>query len=341
MQKKNILTGILMLSVYYFTLAQSYDKNYKKNLKYRLLVSYISETRDLTTWLELNKKIDPAGKEKARLRNSPNLLSGFMFQADNIAYYWAAALPQTTAEIEKYGRQKSFITKGSILIDALLINVNYVNQLGFYDQNYLNHPEIKGDTVSYRRHNNTKLVWTSVDLNYYPAQRQSCLGVPFYFGERQLKSKFFMGSRLAYNNIKLNSGQGSLFRDSVHAEDASLQFASLRYTGLSLAAVPSLYLVAKKKWFIFFDAALGVAVGATKTNVNQSFKPLLQLEIPQAKVASGINTDRFLLALYYTYLNQSFQSGNLKVGNVLGNFGFLIGLRINQWRYRHLNWETI
>lgn len=321
--------------------AQGSDKEYVKNLKYRLLFSYISETRDLSTTLRPAKEFDPDASEKLMLKNSPSILSGFLFQADNIAYYWAAAVPQTAADKDRYGSQRSFITKGSILLDALLINVNYVNQGGFYDQNYLKHPEFAGDTVSFRRHNGTRLRWTSVDFMHYPGKRQAALGVPFYFGERQLKSKFFWGSRLAFNQVRLTNRDGALFRDSLRLQYESLQMAAIRNRAFSYALTPSAYLVAKKKLFLFMDASFGFAVGNTVINNQKRFRPGFRFEIPQAKIASGINTDRFLIALYYTYLDQTFKTRDITVGNVVGNFGFIAGFRFNQWRYRKLSWDTV
>lgn len=320
---------------------QSYDKEYIKNLKYRLLVSYIIESRDININFQLNNKLDPQKKESLLLKNSPNILSGFLFQTNNVSFLWTATTPQNKQEINKYGKQKSVISKGAIIIPNFLLNFSYIENKGFYDQNYLKHPDFEGDTVLFRRHNSSNLRWFSSDINYYYDNKKFSIGVPSYFGERQLKSRFTWGIRSSYNNILLNNRNKSFFRDSLVNQNSELNLSRLSFNSFNLALTPSLYLVSKKSLFLYFDLSFGASIGINQTNLENKRSVKTQLEIPQAKIAFGLNKDRFLVSMYYNYLNQTIKLNNLMVGTILNNYGFIIGWRINQYKYRFLNWETL
>lgn len=316
-------------------MAQTYDKTYIKNLKYRLLVSTIGEVRELNSYFLLHKNLDPKGNESLLLANSPSVMSGFMLQTNNASIYLTSSTPQNEKEVEKFGKQQSTILKFSYLNGGVYSNLNYIEQKGLYDKNYLKHPEFTNDTVLYRRHQTVGLKWISYDISFFSGAGKFCVGVPSFFGERQLKSRFTAGTRLAYNFVRFTNENKAFFRDSLTALHPELNTANYKYQGMSMAFTPSLYLVAKKILFCYLEGSVGFGFG--KSASKYSF----QFEIPQAKVVSGIHFDRFLCAVYYTYLNQSFKTNNLTIGNLLNNYGIIIGFRINQYKYRHLKWDTI
>ena len=338
--RRMVLSVWLLLNIQ-AGMAQSYDPAYIQNLKYRLLVSYIAETREVNTYLQPDKNLDPEGKEKLVLKNSPSVLSGFLFQAENISFYWAAPVPQTQAEKDKFGLSKSNILRFSVLADAWLFNFSSVKTTGFYDDNYAKHPEFPGDTLRYRRHGETSLNWRSMDIQYYPGYKKFCVGVPAFFGERQLKSRFTLGYRMAHNRITLDNGNKRFFRDSIYTDIRNLSASRYSYRGISLGLNPSLYLVVFKRLFIFMDASFGYGIGRSRVNTEEREARSGIFEMPAAKVAAGYQGTRFLLGFYYSYLNQSMKLDHLMIGNILHTPGFIAGFRINQWKYRKLGWETI
>lgn len=338
------ISRILLIALLFTNLtsmAQTYDRRYIKNLKFRLLITNISEVRTIDTYLIPNRPMDSLGKESLLLKNSPNTLSGFMLQSNNISVYLTSSLPQRQADIDNFGRQTSSIIKAAFLFKGLLSNFTYIEHKGFYDYNYSKHPDFPGDTIPFRRHNASGLRWIGFDISYYKGNRKFCVGIPSYFGERQLKSRFTLGSRIAYNNLRLNNNGKPYFRDSISGQLPELRAASFTYNGFSFSLTPSVYLVAAKTFFCFVDASVGLGVGKLNESNLYTTKLLVQPEIPQAKIAGGIHTDRFLMGLYYTYLNQSFRTETLTIGNILGSYGFVIGIRINPYKYRYLKWDTL
>lgn len=316
-------------------LAQTYDKKYVKNLKFRLLASMIGEVREINSYFLLNKSLDPKGKESLLLANSPSAISGFMFQANNSSFLLTSSVAQTENDIEKFGKQKSTILKFSYLNGGLYSNLNYIEQKGFYDKNYLNHPEFANDTLLFRRHQSVGLKWIGYDVSFYPGSNKFCLGMASFFGERQLKSRFAWGTRLAYNFVRFKNDNKAFFRDSIISVFPELSTSNYTYNGISMAVTPSLYLVSKKFLFCYLDGSFGFGLGRSASKLS------FQFEIPQAKVVTGIHFDRFLFAVYYTYLNQSFKTKNVTIGNLLNNYGVILGFRINQYKYRNLKWDTI
>lgn len=341
MKNQRVLLALGFLLILCGANSQSYNREYIKNLKYRLLLSYVSETRELNSLITPDKKFDLNKKEALNLRNSPNIYSGLLLQTGNLSFYWASTLPQSQSDIQKFGKQSANLSKVSIIAGPVLINFNYVNQKGLYDDNYLKHPEFTGDTMKYRRHNALGLKWISTELNYYPGREKMCLGVPAYFGERQLKSKFTMGSRLAHNFIRLDNDGRSFFRDSFALNNPEFNLSYIKNNTVSFALTPAVYLVSKNKMFLYAEASMGYGVGKTVTDKNSKNNKRGQFEFPQAKVAVGINSDRFLAGVYYTYLNQNIKVSSMTVGNLLGNWGFILGIRINQYKCRFLKWDTI
>lgn len=322
-------------------MSQSYDPSFIQNHKHRLLFSYVAETREVNTFMQADKNLDPDGKERLLLKNSPSVLSGFLFQAENFSFYWAAPVPQTKAEINKFGTSKSNILRFSVLADAWLFNYSSVKTTGFYDDNYLLHPEFPGDTLRYRRHSLSNLNWLSMDINYYPGYKKFCVGVPAFFGERQLKSRFTLGYRFAYNRLTLDNVGKAFFRDSVFTDIRNLNASRYGYRGFSMGLSPSVYLVILKRFFLFMDASFGYGLGRSRVDLHEREARKGQFEIPAARIAGGYQGKRFLLAFHYSYLNQTIKLDQLLIGNVLHTPGFIIGYRINQWKYRKLGWETI
>lgn len=338
--KNTIVIAVAMLCAN-LAVSQSYNRDYVKNLKYRLLISCISETRELNSLIMPAKKFDAEGKEALNLRNSPNVYSGFLFQTGNVSCYWAASAPQSKTDMEKFGKQSANLSKVSFLSGPLLFNFNYVNQKGLYDDNYIKHPEFEGDTQKFRRHNTASFRWISADFSYYPASDKMCLGVPAYFGERQLKSKFSLGYCFSYNFTNFFNNGKSFFRDTFIGKNPELNVISIRNNVVSFAVTPTLYLVSKSKLFFYTEASMGFGIGQAVLNYNNKKPATGQFELPQAKVATGINSDRFLAGVYYTYLNRTIKAGNMTIGNILGNWGFILGFRFNQYKYRYLKWDTI
>lgn len=321
--------------------AQTYDREYVKNLKYRLLISYVSETRDLMTYMRPSAAIDPDRREEVLLKNSPSILSGFMFQNNNSSIQWVTTLPQTEEDIKRYGEQSATFTQISLQPGDFFLDLHHVRNKGFYDQNYLAHPEFEGDTVLYRRHDHAHLDWVYGEIFYFRGARRFCIGLPSYFGERQLKSRATLGARLGFSRMRLSNDDRSFFRDALSEAHAGLAASSYFTDHISLSATPAVYLVARKKLFLYAELSLGWALGRTRTNQDDSYTPLLQLELPQAKLVSGWNSDRLVAAVYWTYLNQTFQTPDVLVGSILSRYGLIIGYRINPLRYARLSWETI
>ena len=320
---------------------QQQGKRYIKNLKYRLLISSVSEVREVNSLFLVNQALVPSGKEDLALKHSPSLLSGLLLQANNVSLYLVAPTPQSQSQIDRVGKQSTSIFRASAIHRGLLANFNYVSNTGFYDANYLDHPELPGDTVLFRRHNSTSLEWYGVDVSYYLGRDKFAIGLPHYYGERQLRSRCTMAIRLAYDHAESDNGGRAFFRDSTAARSPELAATSLSYRGGLLAVTPSAYLVAYERFFCLVEVSAGLGVGQLRLGGEGDRQLRARFEVPQARLALGVNTDRFVLSMYYTYLNRSMVSGDLTVSNLLSSYGMVFGIRINQYKYRRLSWDTI
>jgi hypothetical protein len=320
---------------------QSYDPTYIRNLKYRMLAGYLSETRDISIYLRPEKLISPDANEELLLKNSPNIFSGLMIQAENASYFWASTLPQSSADINRYGKQQSTMSRASYTGRQLTMVFNYVKNEGFYDYNYIKHPDFAGDTIRFRRHQGTMMEWIGGEMNYYPGGHRLCIGIPSYFGERQLKTGFTLGSRLVLNQVHLKNGNTSFFRDSLTGKHPELQVKRLQGHSLGFALTPALNLVCFKNMFCYLEASAGIGLNASKTANRSRGSMRARFELPQSKIAVGVNSDRFLLALYYTNINQTLRLNGFSMNAGLNNFGFIVGLRFNQPKYRYLKWDTL
>jgi hypothetical protein len=321
--------------------SQHEEKRYVKNLKYRLLISSVAEVREVNSLFMVNKALVPSGNEDLALYHSPSLLSGLLIQANNASLYLVAPAPQSQSQVDREGKQSTTIFRASAIHRGLLANFNYVSNTGFYDANYLDHPEFIGDTVLFRRHNSTAIEWYSVDVNYYFGRDKFAIGLPHYFGERQLRSRFTVAMRLAYDQAGSDNGGRAYFRDSTAALSPDLATTSLSYRGALLALSPSAYLVARERFFCHVEVSAGLGVGQLLLSNERERRLRARFEVPQARIAMGINTDRFVLSMHYTYVNRSMDSGDLAISNFLSSYGLLLGFRMNQHKYRRLSWDTI
>lgn len=336
-QLASLLATITGLACY----GQHLDNRYIKNLKYRFLISSVSEVREVNSLFLVNKALVPSGKEDLALKHSPSLLSGLLLQANNVSLYLVAPTPQSQAEIDRVGKQSTSIFRASAIHRSLIANFNYVSNIGFYDANYVDHPEFPSDTVLFRRHNSTALEWYGIDVNYYLGREKFAIGLPHYYGERQLRSRFTMAIRLAYDHAASNNGGRAFFRDSSAALSPELASTSLTYRGGLVAVTPSAYLVAWEQLFCHVEVSAGLGVGQLLLGGADHRRLRARFEVPQARLALGVNTDRFVLSLYYTYLNRSIASGDLTVSNLISSYGLVLGIRLNQHKYRGLGWDTI
>ncbi len=334
---KYILSCLMILPI--ICKAQYYDKKYVKDLRYRLLLSYFQEYRSIEFKLNPNKTIDITGKENLSLSSSANLFSGILIQTNNSSLYLAGSAPQTDAEINKFGKQNSKIFKIAIAQNSIFTSFNYIKNTGLYDKNYKTHPEFIGDTLSYRRYNGTNLTWINFDINYYKNHRRFAIGMPTYYGLRQLKSKFSLAGRFCYNYLDINNGGQSFFRDTLVNKYNHLSTSKYTYNGVNFSIWPSLHLVAFKKLFLYTDVSLGLDAGNTKSKQinNTESTPYFNVALAQAKVVAGYNGDRFIASIYYSFLNQSVKTKYVTAGTTYHNFGFNIGYRINI--YKNLPWE--
>jgi Domain of unknown function (DUF4421) len=319
--------------------AQYYDKSYIKDLRFRLLLSYFQENRNIDLNFKPNTNLGVADKENLLLSTSSNLYSGLLVQTNFSSLYLASTLPQTTSDIKKFGTQSSKIYKIDYVQNAVSLSFNYVRNNGFYDKNYALHPEFANDTLTYRRHNSTSFQWINFDVNYYKNHKQFAIGMPTYFGLRQLKTKFSLGGKFAYNYIKIDNDNRSFFRDNVSLVNAELNSSKYVYNGVNFSVSPSLHLVAFKKMFLYTDLSVGLDLGFTKSEseTQKTSKPYVNIAFPQAKIILGYQSNRFITSLYYTFSNQTIKTDAVTIGSTYNSFGFIIGYRFNL--YKNLPWE--
>jgi hypothetical protein len=334
---KNIF--FLMLIQPSFANAQYYNKKYVKDLRYRLLLSYFQEYRSVGFNANPDKKFDSTGKENLQLSSSANLYSGLLIQTNNASLYLANTTPQSDADIKKFGKQNSILFKIAFVKNSISTSLNCIKSEGLYDKNYAMHPEFAGDTVAYRRYNGAKITWINFDVNYYKNHRQFAIGMPTYFGLRQLKSKFSLGGRFAFNQLSIDNKGNSFFRDTLTKKFSDLAVSKFNYTGINLSVTPSVHVVAFKKIFLYADVSLGTDIGNVKSSLlnKTESKFYANAAIAQAKAIVGYHTDRFITSIYYTFINQSFKTNQFIAGATYNSFGFIIGYRINL--YKNLPWE--
>jgi hypothetical protein len=330
---------LLFFCLPFFCSAQYYDKKYVKDLRYRLLLSYFQERRAIDINVSPNLSSDSASKAKLQLSSSSNLFSGLLIQTNNSSLYLAKSAPQSENDIKKFGKQDSKIFKAAISKNAIYASLYYINNIGFYDKAYGNHPEFIGDTISYRRHKDLNFTWFNISLNYYDQHRQFAIGMPTYFGLRQLKSKFTWAARLAYNSFKIDNGNNTIFGNSINTSTNDLSILKYAYRGLNVSFVPSFHLIAFKKLFLFSDAAIGFDLGKVTSNLKtkEISNRYSNVSISQANVVIGYHNDRFITSVYYSFLNQALKTKVMTTNTVYHNFGFIIGIRINI--YKNLPWE--
>jgi Domain of unknown function (DUF4421) len=322
-----------------FASAQYYKKKYIRDLRYRLLLSYFQEYRGVDFNINTNTKLDSTGKENLRLLSSANLYSGLLIQTNNASLYLASTTPQSDADIKKFGKQNSTLFKIAFVKNSISTSLNCIKSEGLYDKNYALHPEFAGDTIAYRRYNGAKVTWINFDINYYKNHRQFAIGMPTYFGLRQLKSKFSLGGRFSFNQLSIDNRGNSFFRDTLTKKNTDFAISKLKYTGVNFSITPSVHIVAFKKMFLYADLSFGADIGNVKSSLQNKTdsKFYANAAISQAKIIVGYHTDRFITALYYTFINQSFKTNQFIAGATYNNFGFIIGYRINL--YKNLPWE--
>jgi Domain of unknown function (DUF4421) len=330
---------LLFFCIPFWCSAQYYDKKYVKDLRYRLLLSYFQERRAIDINLLPNSALDTDGKAKLKLSSAANLYSGLLVQTNNSSLYLARTIPQTEGDIKKFGQQDAKIFKVAISKNAIYASLYYINNTGFYDKTYSNHPEFAGDTVSFRRHGNMNLKWLNISVNYYDQHRKFAIGMPTYFGLRQLRTKFTWAARLAYNSLKMDNGEQLFFSSTSAFSPTELSIQKYIYKGINASLVPSFHAVALKKIFLFMDAAIGFDLGKITSQLksSQTSNGYSNISISQVNVVLGYHGDRFLTSLYYSLLNQSLKTKILTTNTVYNNFGFIIGYRINI--YKNLPWE--
>jgi Domain of unknown function (DUF4421) len=330
---------LLTLVLPCFANAQYYNKKYIRDLRYRLLLSYFQEYRSVGFNVNPDKKFDSTGKENLGLSSSANLYSGLLIQTNNASLYLASTTPQTDVDIKKFGKQSSGLFKIAFVKNSIATSLSCIKSEGLYDKNYTLHPEFAGDTVAYRRYNGAKVTWINFDINYYKNHRQFAIGMPTYFGLRQLKSKFSLGGRFSFNQLSIDNKGNSFFRDTLTKKFADFAVSKFKYTGVNLSLTPSVHVVAFKKLFLYADLSLGVDIGNVKSSLQNKTdsKFYVNAAIAQAKTIVGYHTDRFITSIYYTFINQSFKTNQFIAGATYNNFGFIIGYRINL--YKNLPWQ--
>jgi hypothetical protein len=330
---------IVLISLPKLLTAQYYDKKYVKDLRYRLLISYFQEYRSTEWAIKPIKRLDSTGNEGLRLASSANLFSGLLIQTNNSSLYLAATTPQTEVDKQKFGEQTASVFKIAIAERAVYTSFSIIKNKGFYDKYYNQHPDFLKDTLSYRRQNTSQATWINFDISYYKNNRRFAIGMPTYFGLRQLKSNVSLGGRLSYTYLKLENNTNYFFRDSLTKYKKELGISKLHYQGINLSVAPSAHLVAMKKIFLSADLSLGLDIGnvKTKSELSNNSKVYANLSLSQAKFITGYHGDRFITAVYYTFINQGFKTSYLTAGSTYHTFGFIMGFRINV--YKNLPWE--
>lgn len=330
---------LLVIALPLLVNAQYYNKKYVKDLRHRLLISYFQEYGNLDLNLKPTKGLDNLQNENLLLSSSANLFSGILIQTNNSSLYLAGTNPQTEEDIDKHGKQNSKIVKIAMVFNSVYTSFRYLRNSGFYDKNYKNHPEFLNDSISYRRYSNSDLTWINFDINYYKNNRHFASGMPSYFGLRQLKSNISLATRFSYNKLAMDNKENSFFRDSISKQHTSLTLSKFQYEGVNFSLSPSFHLVALKKIFLSGELSLGADLGIVKSTFKNKIEPKFysDLSLSQAKAVMGYHGDRFLTAVYYTFIAQSFKTNSFDVSTVYNNFGFIVGYRINI--YKNLPWE--
>jgi hypothetical protein len=245
--KKSLIFLYLILLCSQSLNGQYYDKKYVRDLRHRLFIAYFQEYRSLDFNINPNAQLDQLGKEKLRLSSASNLFSGILIQGNSGSLYLAKSTPQTPADISRFGKQKTDIYKVSFVKRAFVFSANYIKNRGFYDKNYLLHPEFVNDSNSFKRYNDGQLTWLNIDVGYYKNHRQFAIGLPNNYGLRQLKTKAAIGSSLSFNSIELNNKNKTLFRDSLSLSQQDAAWKKINYNGFTFSLIPGIHLVAMKK----------------------------------------------------------------------------------------------
>lgn len=326
--KRIIPILLVTLLCYSVVQAQYYDTCYVKNIQNKVLVSYFQEYRGIDIKLTPDKSIDSLGKESLQLSSSSPLYSGFLIQYKGISIYLAGNTAQTPQSKNQFGTQNSNIWKISMLYKAIFANFNSIRYDGFYDKNFKNHHYFKQDSLPYNRYQSMRTIWRNVDVKYYPSYKKFAQGIPSSYGLRQTKSKVSMGYKVCYNYLKTRNNK-ALFSDSLSQLHNTFTTSSSTYHGINVSAAPSLYLVAFKKLFFYADAWAGLDIGSNKIQ-GKSFKEsktTLAFVVPEVRTVLGFQTNQWIVAAYYSYLNQSFNNQWIKTTINYNTFGALVGYR--------------
>lgn len=326
------LTNCILFTILFFSLkSQSvyYDTSYVKELTNRILVSYFQEYRSMDIDIKPDKSIDSLGKEALSLSSSSPLFSGFLIQYKGISIYLAGNTAQSDDSKLKYGTQNSNIWKISFLHKAIFANFNYINYKGFYDKNFDKHQFSEYDVLPYNRYRNLNTTWMSLDIKYYPGYKKFSQGIPTWFGLRQTKSKFSMGYKFSYNYLKLDNHNTPLFSDSLSNINHVFNMSSSVYNGYNVSVAPSLYLVAFKKLFFYLDGWVGIDAGYNQIKGNSLNKtnPTFKFVFPEFRTVAGFQNNRWIAAMYYSYMNQSFSNKQISTSINYNTFGIIVGYR--------------
>jgi hypothetical protein len=327
--KVKFVFAVLLMLLSNLTKAQYYDTSYVKELTNRVLISYFQEYRSMEINVSPKKIIDSTGKESLKLSSTSTLFSGFLIQYKAFSIYIAGNSAQTNDNKLKYGLQNSTIWKISALYKAFFTNFNYIKYKGFYDENFYEHAYHKLDGLPYSRYQNLNTTWINFDLKYYPGYKKFSQGIPTWFGLRQTKSKFSIGYKFSYNYLKLNNQYAPLFNTQLINNNKIYGLYSSSYNGFNVSAAPSLYLVAFKKLFFYIDGWVGLDVGYNHLQ-GMSFaenKVTARIVVPEFRTAFGFQNNRWITAIYYSFINQSLSNQNLNISINYNNFGVIIGYR--------------
>lgn len=311
--------------------AQYYDTNYVDNLSHKIFLAYFQEYSNSTLHISPVPAIDAGETETLLLQSDINLFSGLLLQYKSTSIYIAGNTPQTTESIAKFGVQSYQNWSINYNKSGLFAKINSVRQTGFSDANFESHTFYDSTETSFQRYQNLSTNWLSFDFKFYPGYRQFAQGIPSWFGLIQKKSKFSFGYKIAYNYLKINNDETALFSDSLAVANDLYTLNQSVYNGVTLAVAPSIYLVAKARYFAYADVWAGVDLNRTKlrgaTFASRKFG--VGFVLPEFRLALGYQNQRWLFALYNSYTNQQFQSEGLNTNLAYNKFGIIIGLRFH------------
>lgn len=333
MENRYYLFPLLLLACLSQATAQSqWDTAFVKDYTSRILWSYFQEYKSISVQVSPRAQLDPEGTETLLLQSGNNLYSGALIQYKGIALYLAGSLPQSEADREQFGRQRSNVWKLNVQFPALGWRMHRVHYQGFYDMNFEQHAFAAiEDERPFERYQNMELTWFGTDVKHYPAYRRFAQGLPENFNLHQLRSKFALGYRAGYNHLRLNNQEKPLFGPSLQAQDSSFSLYRYAYTGSNLSVGPSFYLAGRSGLFLYADIWMGVDGGFynAKGQNYQRRNFRVNLALPEMRVALGWQSRRYLIALYYLFQNQHFRTEPMQLSHTLHSFGFIIGFRSN------------